>query len=508
MPALVVWEPLIAAGDDLRCLAVVALILRMIQISLVSYVVYSVKIFEHRPEVFVVTGCLSYEERYWMWHRAAIAGCSVILAYGIVGALIEALMFSFARRGTPTETYPRRHLVPLCKCRMVPMLILRAAGFVWSVIALLLTESFCNCAKNNLPEELLTLLAEEQGRTIFSACPIDSRDWYVAARVLIFTMACDAIFPTISLIVVLRQRIHKVYRRVRPKRERQLEDEQKYWQTTCRHCCRCCSLMTCYMCGGDKLTSGSYADVAFALTHFLDGHGKLDIVPSDIAAALICLVNVQKQRQIECKNELLREGGILAKDKVLLQRLWREFETKTNVGIPNLNRATERKREVSLSLRKSLSLSMDSLSKADDTEAGLQGSLSSTENMQEDGNIEVSLENGCQARNSSRKLSASMGPSDADLEQLRQSILTSKELRESVDFRLSHKDNTLLFEPTISRMLSPNESFDCLLLGELIICDLKEHRGHCPSTFANLPLESPSLWTISRQTTDYFYCRR
>lgn len=73
------------------------------------------------------------------------------------------------------------------------------------------------------------------------------------------------------------------------------------------------------------MTPGSYTDVAIALTDFLDGGGTLDIVPSDVAAALICLVNVQKQKQIEVKNKLLQDGGSFAKDRTLFGRIWKQF---------------------------------------------------------------------------------------------------------------------------------------------------------------------------------------
>ena len=78
------------------------------------------------------------------------------------------------------------------------------------------------------------------------------------------------------------------------------------------------------MCGGHKLSAGSFADVAIALTDFFM-HDGLDLVPSDVAAGLICLMTVQRQKQITYKHELLREGGILAKDLVLATRLWRQF---------------------------------------------------------------------------------------------------------------------------------------------------------------------------------------
>jgi hypothetical protein len=93
--------------------------------------------------------------------------------------------------------------------------------------------------------------------------------------------------------------------------------------------------MTCFAFGGCKATSGSYADVAIALTDFLDGDGTLDIVPSDIAVALICLVNEQKKKQIEVKNRLLQDGGIIAKDRTLIGTVWKQFINSDAIILPS-----------------------------------------------------------------------------------------------------------------------------------------------------------------------------
>ena len=254
-----VWEPLIFAGDDLRLISTLILLLRLVQISMVIYVVYHIINFDHKPEFFVETDCLGSEENYWIWYNTSVAGCFFTLTYGIIGALIEVAMFKVSGRGTPTETEVRHVLVPLCKCNMVPMFIMRVVGFTFAVVALRLTDKFCNCAYSALPE------FEREGRRRFSKCPTDERTWYIAARLLIATMACDAFFPMVTLIVVLRKRIHNAYRRLRP-RERTLEDVERSWRLKCQMCCECCSLMTCYMFGGQNLTAGSYADVAMALT--------------------------------------------------------------------------------------------------------------------------------------------------------------------------------------------------------------------------------------------------
>lgn len=101
--------------------------------------------------------------------------------------------------------------------------------------------------------------------------------------------------------------------------------------------------------------------VPMAPTDFVDGDGSLDIVPSDVAAALICLVNQQKQKQLDCKNELVREGGLFAKDRKLATKLWRQFmrlESTTHVQVRS---KSESMRKVSASLKRSLSLTSEDI---------------------------------------------------------------------------------------------------------------------------------------------------
>ena len=96
-------------------------------------------------------------------------------------------------------------------------------------------------------------------------------------------------------------------------------------------------------------------------TDFVDGDGSLDIVPSDVAAALICLVNQQKQKQLDCKNELVREGGLFAKDRKLATKLWRQFMRLESTSHVPVRSQSESMRKVSASLKRSLSLTSEDI---------------------------------------------------------------------------------------------------------------------------------------------------
>jgi len=193
--------------------------------------------------------------------------------------------------------------------------------------------------------------------------------------------------------------------------------------------------MTCYLCGGQHLTAGSYADVAIALTDFLDDEGSLDIVPSDIAAALICLVNLQKQKQIEAKKVLLEDGGLFAKDRKLATKMFRQlFKLESTYKAESM-------RGVSASLQRSVSIQRSDKKEEDDIEMGLS-------THQEEG------------QTISEQLT------DNELEHFRHMLLTRRETMQRIDFSLIRKESSMEFQPMISNVLSPQSQYDCLVLGE------------------------------------------
>eukprot|EP00986_Skeletonema_menzelii_P000341 scaffold93_cov68-Skeletonema_menzelii.AAC.2 len=62
MPALVVWEPLMAAGDDLYLLSFCRICLYLAEIALVIPITYYVLENNHDPAPFVEAGCLGSVE--------------------------------------------------------------------------------------------------------------------------------------------------------------------------------------------------------------------------------------------------------------------------------------------------------------------------------------------------------------------------------------------------------------------------------------------------------------
>ena len=164
----VVWERLIVGGDNIQCISSLTLLLRIAQYGMVIYVVYHIIKFDHNPEFFVEAGCLESEERYWVWYSGAVAACVFTLVFGVIEAMIECAMIKISGMGTLTRTDGRAPLVALCKCNTVPMFLCRLVGFAFALVAVILTDKFCNCAyssfgKGVVRDRLIVPQAPETG---------------------------------------------------------------------------------------------------------------------------------------------------------------------------------------------------------------------------------------------------------------------------------------------------------------------------------------------------------
>jgi Lipase (class 3) len=81
------------------------------------------------------------------------------------------------------------------------------------------------------------------------------------------------------------------------------------WSQRCTWACRCLSVSTCYMFGGQDIQPGQveFGAVARALADYLETRGVLDVVPSDIATGLVLLQRLQRQRVYLARQSVLRD---------------------------------------------------------------------------------------------------------------------------------------------------------------------------------------------------------
>lgn len=311
---------------------------------------------------------------------------------------------------------------------MVPVFIVKVAVFSVVIAMTIITDNFCDCLQSRVIEKWTK-----------SGCVVE-QEWFVMVRIFSCLIAFDIFIPSILFMCILRSRTRRLFRNVRQQKVREAEDNHRWWQICCQRCCESMSLMTCYMFGGQRISSTRYADVAIFLTAFFEDRGALDIVPSDVAAALVCLMTIQRLKQIDCRNELMKEGGIYAKDKKFLGNVLSTFKS--------------------------------SLKGSDvDIETGLDKhcleAASNEMNLQH--NDENTINKDSQSEDSERNTSSSIGMTAAELEKVRELLKTSavKETSPNFSFTAMHQLNgDIKFTPTFHRVLRDSDHHDRLVLAE------------------------------------------
>jgi len=227
------------------------------------------------------------------------------------------------------------------------------------------------------------------------------------------------------------------------------------------------------MFGGQKITAAGYVDVAIALTAFFEDRGELDIVPSDVAAALVCLMTIQRQKQIDCRNELTKEGeGIYAKDKKFLGKLWSTMKS-------NHQRKTSRRGD-SLKENHNMDIETGVSKQSKQDETSLEAAVMSGINLQ---HVDDTREKQCLSdfeqrdeivSNESNDLlrtshsSSSNHLTDKELAEVRALLTTSaQEVMSHITFsKMLRQDGVMTFIPTVRRKLSPEYTFDRQVLSE------------------------------------------
>lgn len=425
---------------------------------LVIPITYYIVTNDHDPEPYVEAGCITSLNAYYYWKTLSITACAFTLAMCVLAVGITGAICKVSTLGTPTDTDARRILPTLCKLNVTLVFVMKVIVWVLLIYIAVETDRYCNCvlqARTGKTKGFATLAA-------LRTCPAFT-EWFVLTRVFLFLISADILTSSTISLCVLRTRVERFLRRSR-KRERVAEDEYKWWRNCCRACCEFSSLMTCYMFGGQHLTSSSYADVAIALTAFFEDRGSLDIVPSDIAAALICLMTIQRQKQIDCRNELLKEGGIYAKDKFFLSKLWKSLsQQKKKKALRKSESQTDIETGIDNHEGLSLAAAVNDINKLYDVE-GTQEKIRLSDDTASD-------ECDQPAKNVSERVGSwtSVAPTESELDQARSLLKSSvADILPNVTFSAIYQqeDGEMKFKPVVQRMLSKDNSFDRLVLAE------------------------------------------
>lgn len=392
---------------------------------------------DHDPRPFIEVGCVESVHTFDRWKTLSEAVCIFTTIASVIAIAVSFAICQVSRRGTPTDTAARRLLVPLCKCNMLPVLLMKFSILVLVAIIFDGVNRYCSCVQNSIGRDKL------EGR---QSCP-SAREWFYLVRVFVFMLVVDILVPSVLFFCVLKSRASRLlFRNIRPQREQVAEDSHRWWQLCCQRFCECSSLMTCYMFGGQRIAAARYVDVAIALTAFFEDRGSLDIVPSDVAAALVCLVNIQTRKQIECRNELMKEGGgIYAKDKKFLGKLWSSMKAR---------RQQQQQQILGVDIETGTCKEEGTLLEPDVSGSNQQ-------------NIEESLN---EIESNDLSLTQTTSSNNLTARELSEvlAMLKSQDsgIMSQIRFSEEHRDGAMSFRPSIRRKLSPENAFDRQFLSE------------------------------------------
>lgn len=109
---------------------------------------------------------------------------------------------------------------------------------------------------------------------------------------IVLTICCSACFRSFS---VTRSQLRMTIEHV---------ENVRLWEKRCKSCCKWLQLCTCNLFGGTNIPEDLEA-VARVLAQVLHHEGMLDLVPSDLVAALILVRYLQrkKDQEVRCRRQ-------------------------------------------------------------------------------------------------------------------------------------------------------------------------------------------------------------
>jgi sn1-specific diacylglycerol lipase len=332
MPALVLFgQKTVVAGDDLRSSSsAMFLVFHILELALlVPVLVFLVKIDTSTAEIckaIVAIEAASTSTFTANGRAICFLFWGFTLAQVVAGLSLQVGIWRTSMIGSPTEPEKRAALRPLCFLHLVPVTVLRILTFILGVCSCVVIQDFCECGEDSLLKEegrdqeqqqqladLLQDLAERR-------CP-NFNSMYRVMVGLTWTLGIEAILVGFVMYGVFVLKVVKPRQRLREAMSSTNMSisvhTESWWKFSCRFCCACTSVLTCCLFGGKEAITSDFADVAMALTDFMDGGGHLDVTLSDIVAGLRMVRRVQKEKQeeLESREKVQTEeegGGVLS----------------------------------------------------------------------------------------------------------------------------------------------------------------------------------------------------
>lgn len=307
MPALVLFgRRTLIGGDDLVWPAMATILLRLCQLVCfmlpLTYQLYldaNGKVLDYLLIDPAGDACLHshfFPLTVWMFLSSAFLFCTSSM-------LLEYKIFHWACQGSPTQVQPRtRHLEHLFELKMVVFTVILCLVVMTAICATVFAPTYIDCK------------ASQQGETSsYGKSRVGSHSWWIGYALFLLTLMGEAM---LKILFILRICCKQPTSTEPPSQYNDYHHQnvERLWEQRCSLLCSCLGMSTCFLFGGRELSTGSsssgqthYEAVARALSDFTESRGVLDIVPTDLAAGLLVLQRVQRQRVLESRLMLLNE---------------------------------------------------------------------------------------------------------------------------------------------------------------------------------------------------------
>jgi len=128
--------------------------------------------------------------------------------------------------------------------------------------------------------------------------------WYLF---FISTVSFQCFELFVYIFVIMSWLKYEMQRRIIPRRDegpKSVEERIEEWDRCCKCCCKYTALCCCFSFGGRGIQHEDFHSMSNTLAHLFDDDGNLDVVASDIIAALMAISMEQEEKKGEYVEQL------------------------------------------------------------------------------------------------------------------------------------------------------------------------------------------------------------
>lgn len=309
MPALYLFQKrTLLGGDDLQLPALLTICTRVAQViglalPLSAWLVHDAREYDGGILVYLLADpsrdALCSSSHYFPLLTTGHLLSTML--FGVVSVITEYRIWYWSCQGPPTIREPRSSkMQSLLERKFSVMATFQVCIALTYVAAAVFARTYLECHRQE----------EEQDR---SNMWIGSHFWWFLSILLILSQAAELLAISAFLFRLLLQTNDGS----RHDHHHHHEMSQELWTDRCHWMCKCLSVSTCCLFGGQDLirnhnpsvsANNIYQQVAIALAEYLETRGTLDVVPTDLVTGLLVLQRLQEQRKLKAQIQVIRSS--------------------------------------------------------------------------------------------------------------------------------------------------------------------------------------------------------